>query len=346
MYSLRTRLVDFNVTLGPLCACSIIACAFAIKLPKQDHSHWREKIVKIDFLGAFILLVAVFGLLIGLDSGSNVSWNSPVAIAGLCTAPLFIVFVLVEKHVATHPFAPLRIILNRSLFANYLCNFCGGASFLSILFFSPLYWQVVYDYKASQAGTLLAPSIIGGVTGSVIGGQYMKRTGKYFWITVTSYTILIGGVLLTLLSTGILFKNLPLMVVGTAICAFTNGLAITTTLIGLIANAAPEDQAVTTACSYLFRSLGSVFGVSMSATAFNQTLRKSLSAALKDGEDAEELAKRVRAGLSYFRSLEPHLKEIVRTCYADASRAAFGVAVLLAVSSAVFAWFIREKKLT
>jgi hypothetical protein len=83
----------------------------------------------------------------------------------------------------------------------------------------------------------------------------------------------------------------------------------------------------------------------MCATAFNQTLRKSLQVALDGDKDAAEIAERVREGLSYFRGLEPHLRDIVRECYSQATRAALGVGLGIVVWSAVFAWFIREKRL-
>ena len=173
----------------------------------------------------------------------------------------------------------------------------------------------------------------------------MKKTGKYYWITVIAYSNLFVGLAIILLFAGIIKESIPIMVVGTAITAFSNGVGVTTTLIGLIANADHKDQAVATACSYLFRSLGSVFGISMCATAFNQTLRKSLERALSGDKDAEEIAERVRSSLAYFRGLEPGLKEVVRGCYAESTRAALTVSVGLVIGSAVFAWFIREKKL-
>lgn len=280
-----------------------------------------------------------------MDRGSNVSWSDPITIAGLCTSPLFVVFVLVERYVASHPLAPFRIILNRTLFACYLCNFFSFGGWLAALFFIPLYWQVIGDLRASQAGLLLVPCIFCGVSGSLFGGFYMKRTGKYYWITSIAYSNLVLGLALVLLFSGVILANIPLMLVGTCICSFANGIGVTTTLVGLIANATHKDQAVATACSYLFRALGSVFGVSMCATAFNQTLRKSLQAALRGDADAEEIAERVRASLSYFRSLEPGLKEAVRECYGQSTRAALGVSVGLVVGSAVSAWFVREKRL-
>ena len=301
--------------------------------------------MKIDFLGAIILIVAVFGLLVGLDRGSNVSWTNPIAIAGLATTPLFIVFVLVEKYVASNPFAPGHIILSKDLLACYLCNFFSMSGWFAALFFIPLYWQVSGDFSASKAGLLLVPSTICGVSGSLLGGYYMKYTKRYYWITVVTYANLTIGVALILLFAGTVTQSLPMMVVGTCICAFSTGLGLTTTLTSIIANASHADQAVATACSYLFRSLGSVFGVSMCATTLNQTLRNALANALHGDKDAAEIAERVRAGLSYFRSLDPHLKHVVQQCYGQATRAALGVSLGLVAGSAVFAWFVRERSL-
>lgn len=218
---------------GPMCALAIVVVGAVLHLPEQDRSHWKEKILKIDFLGAAILIVAVAGLLVGLDRGSNGDWHSPVTIAGLCMTPLFIVFVLVEKYVARHPFAPGHIILNRSLFACYLCNFFSFGGWLASLYFIPLYWQVVGNYSAAKAGLLLVPSIITGVCGSLVGGFYMKRTGHYYWITVISYTNLTAGLALILMCTGLVIQSIKVMVVGACICSFSNGLGVTTTLIGL-----------------------------------------------------------------------------------------------------------------
>lgn len=194
----------------------------------------------------------------------------------------------------------------------------------------------------------------------------MKRTARYYWLTVIAYSNLTVGLAVILLFAGTVKQSIPVMVLGSCICAFSNGTGVTTTLIGLcmfpslfsprilsaykantptVANASHPDQAVATACSYLFRSLGSVFGVSMCATAFNQTLRRSLHAALDGDKDAAEIAERVREGLSYFRSLDPQLKEVVKECYGEATRAALMVGVVLVAGSAVFAWFIQEKSL-
>jgi hypothetical protein len=48
---------------------------------------------------------------------------------------------LVELKVAAEPFAPGRIVFERSLFACYLCNFFSFAGWLSALFYVPLFFQ-------------------------------------------------------------------------------------------------------------------------------------------------------------------------------------------------------------
>lgn len=43
-----------------------------MRLPKTETTNWKSKLRRVDFLGAFILVSAVFTLLLGLDRGSNV----------------------------------------------------------------------------------------------------------------------------------------------------------------------------------------------------------------------------------------------------------------------------------
>jgi MFS family permease len=329
---------------GPLCAIAITAVAIVLQMPQQDHSHWKDKIMKVDFLGAITLITAVFGLLLGLDRGSNFSWRAPVTIAALSTTPLFMVFILVEKY-AANPFAPLRIILNRNLLPCYLCNFFAFAAYMATLFYTPLYWQVRYDLSASKAGLLLVPCITTGVMGSLASGFYMKRTGRYYFLTGSAYTLLLCGLTAVLLFSGTVAELVPGMVLGTCMASIGNGIGVTTTLIALIATVAHSDQAIVTASSYLFRSLGSVFGIAMGATAFNSALRSRLEHALGRGEDAEEVARKVRESISYLKELEPSVREVVRDAYGSSARAAFGVCLVLSVGCAASGWFVREKRL-
>ncbi|THW86473.1 MFS general substrate transporter [Aureobasidium pullulans] len=331
----------------PLCVLAFVVVGSVLKLPEREQTDWKQKLRRIDFLGAAILICAVFTLLLALDRGSNVSWKANITIISISLSiPLFILFVFVEMKVASEPFAPGHIIFNRSLFACYLCNFFSFSGWLAALFYIPLYFQAVDGLTATQAGVRLIPGIIAGVSGSLFGGFYMQRTGKFYWLTVIAYTCLVVGMTTVFLFTGFVVNSTIGIIIGMCICGSGNGVGVTSTLIGLIANASREDQAVATACSYLFRSLGSVFGVSISATLANQSLRDNLASALSNGNAAAEIAERVRESLAYINTLEPGVRALVRECYAQSTRAAFGLEIGLVAGAAVSAWFIREKALS
>lgn len=309
-----------------MCVLAFIAVALVLKLPKKEVSDWKTKFGRIDFLGAFVLIGAVFTMLLGLDSGSNNSWSATITIVSLCISfPLFILFLFVEFKFAAEPFAPRRIVLDRSLIACYLCNFFSFAGWLSVLFYLPLFFQAVDGLSASQAGARLLPGIVAGVSGSLFGGLLMQKTGKYYWLTVCAYTLLTLGLVPIVLCTGLVVNNTYGISVGLVMCGFGNGIGVTTSLIGLIANASTEDQAVATACSYLFRSLGSVVGLSISATVVQQSLKTQLTEGLRSGKDAEQIAMRVRESLDYVNTLEPRAREIVRQCYGAATRNGFSL---------------------
>jgi hypothetical protein len=115
---------------------------FVLDLPKVEHSHYREKVGKIDFLGAFSLVVAVLAFLVGMDRGGNVAWSDTVTIVFLSISiPLFALFVFIEMRIAANPFAPGHIIFDRPLFASYLSNFFSLAAHMGVVFYVPLYFQ-------------------------------------------------------------------------------------------------------------------------------------------------------------------------------------------------------------
>lgn len=331
----------------PICIAAFIAVYFVLDLPKVDETDWRNKLARVDFLGAVMLIAATSCLLISLDNGSNVGWNNILTLSCLIASiPLYIGFLVVEMKIAAHPFAPGRVIFDRSLFAAYMSNFFVMAGYMAMIFYFPLFFQAVDGLSSTQSGIRLMPGIVGSVTGSIGGGIIMKKTGKYYWLTVIANTaVLIGGIVL-FLNSGVLFHQPWLIILGLFIMSLGGGTGVTTSLIALISNAAPADQAVVTACSYLFRSLGSVIGVSLGATVVQQTLRTTLRQSLDDGDEADRIVDEVRHSLDYILKLDPATMKIVRHCYQTAISATFGMTLVIVSGAVVSSFFIREKRLS
>lgn len=122
--------------------------------------------------------------------------------------------------------------------------------------------------------------------------------------------------------------------------------AVTSTLIAIIANAAPDDTAVAIACSYLFRSLGTTLGISISTAVLQQVLRTGLAASLGDDDDrARQIEEGVRQSLDYIKKLEPEVANLVRECYAVAVQWAYLPVALFAFGALLSSVWVREKKL-
>ena len=331
---------------GPLCAIAFIAVYFILESDFGSHMKWSKRLRQIDLLGALTLVSAVFFLLLGLDRGSNVSWLDKITLGSCGLAIiLFALFVLVEVKVAAHPFAPGHIIFGRDLFANYLVNFnCFSAHLLS-LFYVPLYLQAALGLSASATGKFMIPSVLFSVVASISSGKYMKKTGKYYCFTICTVVSMVFGSIIVVLCSG-LVATLPVMViVGLSFSAIGQGGSVTTTLISTLANSEPSEQAVAVACTYLFRTLGSIIGITLASTVVQQMLRTLLKERLESGHEAERIVMKVRESLEYIKVLDPKTREIVVRCYQKATNAAFGLAVGFAIMGLVSSFWIKESKL-
>ncbi|PHH69768.1 hypothetical protein CDD82_7515 [Ophiocordyceps australis] len=330
---------------APMCALAWISVYYVLDVPSPTKSHWLAKMRQIDFLGAFVLIFAVMALLLGLDSGSNLGWSHPITIASVCAAPfLFVLFVLIEVRVASHPFAPGHIIFDRALFACYLANFFSVASTFGALFFLPLYLQAVEGQSATTSGALLVPSMLASVVASVGSGWTIKKTGRFYAITILSYAVQATGISCMIASIWVRFMGGE--VASLAFMSGGAGAGLTITLIGLLANASTDDTAVVVACSYLFRSLGSSIGISVSSAAMQQVLRTQLTSRLHNGDAARRVEKRVRQNLDFIHLLPQHIADIVRDSYQLATIGALVPSLVFSLIAFLVAFWIREKSLS
>uniref|UniRef100_A0A0W0FKX4 Putative member of the major facilitator superfamily n=1 Tax=Moniliophthora roreri TaxID=221103 RepID=A0A0W0FKX4_MONRR len=303
--------------------CPAIAIAFcsvslALDLAPPETSDFKAKIKRVDFGGALSLVLTIFFFLYGLERGGNISWNDNYTIGALvASAVLFLVFGVIEIKLAKEPFAPKRIIFNRGLIASYLVNFFGIASQMAMVIF-------------------------GGVSGSLVGGLVIQATGRYYWVTVAGYFLQTMGLMEVTLSAGVLFTSVISLAIGLLVSGFGNGGGITTSLIALISNAGPEDQAIATAVSYLFRSLGSVVGLSIGSTILQDSLRNTLRRELT-GQDVNEIVRRVRESLKYLDELDSQTKTVVKGSYESSIHITMWFSIGLAICAFSSSLFIREK---
>ncbi|KAI0631489.1 MFS general substrate transporter [Trametes polyzona] len=333
----------------PLTMLAILSVSFGLKLPRPSAGDLRAKLARIDFAGAGALVLAVFTLLFGLDRGGNVAWRDRLTVASLAASALAAaLFAAVELRWAREPFAPRRIVADRALVASYLCNMFSSAAAVSLVYLISLYLQAVRGARASDVGVILLPTIFGGVTGSLSTGLVMQSTGRYYVLTVAVFTLMLVGNTTVALVTGVVKFSLAGLIIGSATNNLGYGSGLTSTIVSLIANAGPEDQAIATAVSYLFRSLGSVIGLSVGTTLTQDVLRQRLRARLSGagaGANVDEIVRRVRESLGYLEQLEPAVREKVVLSYQDGLQAGFWFTVACSATTVLVSFYIKEKPL-
>lgn len=85
----------------------------------------------------------------------------------------------------------------------------------------PLYFQAVGGASATQSGALLVPGMIASVVASLGGGWIIKRSGRFYWIIVLSYGLLLLSVLP--LTVSVWLKSIPGIVFGLVLLALGSG---------------------------------------------------------------------------------------------------------------------------
>ncbi|KAI6709798.1 major facilitator superfamily transporter, partial [Diplocarpon mali] len=238
-------------------------------------TRWASNLRKVDFLGALTLVLAVFTLLIAVDRGSNVAWRDTTTLACLLLSlPLSVAFIYIEMRVARHPFAPGHVIFDRSLFASYACNFFAMASLHGLhVLHPPVSTGRGRDVRhCSWDPPRPGDALLG-------GGESVRRLAD-----AEDREVLLADDRLPRDERRGHGRRVP--------------------------NASAQDQAIATACSYLFRSLGSVVGISVAATVLQQSLRTRLIETLDSGEEADRIVEGVKKSLEFIKELEPAVRTL------------------------------------
>lgn len=156
----------------------VIALAFiASKMPRLASGLKA----RVDWLGAFLILVFAVPLLLALTWGAdgNYAWTSPqiLGLFGLSAASL-IAFLFVESRHES-PILPLTLFKNPTFAWGALARFMIGAGFLGAILFLSLYLVQVQGVSATAAGTATIPLTVGLIIGAIGSGQIASRMGRY-----------------------------------------------------------------------------------------------------------------------------------------------------------------------
>ncbi|KAK5166901.1 uncharacterized protein LTR77_007630 [Saxophila tyrrhenica] len=303
---------------------------FTVDVPVKDTE--TDKIRRVDFSGAFALVATLVLLLLGLNSGGNiVPWTHPLVLVSLPLSAVFLlVFIYVEDRVASEPVIPVRLLLNQTVAAACLTNWFATMSVFALIYYGPIYFQVISGISATRAGTLFIPQSAGTAIGSLGSGLIMRATGKYWWLNIVIQVMMVTGCSLVLATFNATVADVPpfiyLFLIGTAY-----GSMLTITLISLIASVDHKYQAVITSASYAFRSTGSSIGITIASTVFQNLLKQGLFERFPDHPDE---IRRIRDNVDELKHLPRGWRDGAIEAYVDAFRGVWVVVLGFAILTA------------
>ncbi|KZV76627.1 MFS general substrate transporter [Peniophora sp. CONT] len=332
----------------PLAMLAFGTVGALLNIPGHRKVALEDKLRRIDFVGSFCLIATVASLLVTLDRGGDVGWSNVQTTIPFGIFVVFLIALIVtERNFAREPVIPGKTLTNPTYLVIYLSNMASRGTIISTTFYISLYIRAVSGKTAAQAGTALLPSIIGGLMGSLAGGRYTQATGRFKKITVMLNAGMMLGSLFIALFTGVLGHFYIALELGFFLVSIANGCAMNTTLVSLVAEAGPEEQAVASGVLYLFRSLGSVCFLSISSTIFQDTLRRLLQRGLSgyDMDDVEKIVGKVREALSNIEELDAETRSVVHDAYGKSLQVIFGFCLVLAVCAFLTSVFLKDRVL-
>ncbi|KAF4582164.1 Multidrug resistance protein fnx1 [Ophiocordyceps camponoti-floridani] len=317
---------------------SAVTAAILVKVPPKQSK--KSLLARIDFVGVLLTTSFLVILLLGLNSGGNiVPWTHPLP---LVTIPLsFVIFAgfLWWESRARQPIIPIKLLMVRTVLAACVCNLLCTMITMAGIFHVPLYFQVLGD-SATGAGLKMLPSPLGISIFSVGAGFVMKRTGRYYWLGVSSVLVLIGGVIIFTLQgkySPLWYSSVAFFFVGGGY-----GAMLTVTLLACVAAVDHSQQAVVTSATYLGRSVGGTVGVTLGSAVYQNVLKARLWARFGGLPGAAEEIGRIRNDLSELKRLPPGWHDGVIDSFMEAFQSVWLVMLAIAVAALVSISMMRQ----
>ncbi|GBC02629.1 hypothetical protein RclHR1_04720001 [Rhizophagus clarus] len=325
----------------PLGAITVVIVIFLLHIPRPKGS-LLQKLKRIDYSGTVIAVASTIALLLPLNwGGSNYPWSSPIIIVLLIVGFIgYIIFGFVESKLAIEPVAPPHLFKRLHVVGCFVTNFFQGMAFFSLVYYVPLYFQVVKGDTATGSGLELIPLILGVVAASISTGQAVSRTDKVAYRTlcvIGAALIAVGVGLITLWdeNTGRAAQIGYMIIAG-----FGIGCIMQTTLLCAQGIVEYKDVASVTALLMFFRLIGAVFGVAVVGTIFSNVL----TADLEKTAIPPEFITAVKDSATVVHQLPLEIRGQVITAYVNALRAAFTAEIPISILCFIASLFMGNHK--
>ncbi|CAG9962919.1 unnamed protein product [Clonostachys byssicola] len=178
-----------NLPLGAVTAAVVL---FLVKMPDRpsteeedqqrgQFSRLKSFFSKLDVIGTTLLMPCMICLNLALQwGGTTLPWSNWRVI--LCLSMFGVTFILwcyVQYSRGDQATLPVRIMKQRSVASGTWFSFSHGALRSLIIYYIPIWFQVVKDTNAEQSGINFLAASIAMVASVILTGQLTSRIGYY-----------------------------------------------------------------------------------------------------------------------------------------------------------------------
>ncbi|KAE8385570.1 major facilitator superfamily domain-containing protein [Aspergillus alliaceus] len=299
----------------------------------------------IDLSGACVLILGLSSQLIGLSLGGNeLPWsNIWVTVSLVASVILLGAFVLIETKTSAIPLIPPSLLRGILPIATQISNVCVGMAAYAFLFTLPLLFQVILLDSAATAGARLAIPSLATPIGGLISGIVMSRWGKLAHLVRAGALLMCVGNLLVM---SLQFNDAGWKYFIYVIPAsLGQGIVYPGILFTFLAAFDHADHAVSASTVYLVRSLGTVWGVAITSTIIQNTLRSGLAEALSGVPNKWKIIDDIRHSVSAIHNLPPEIQLAARLVYYRGIRLSFLASACFGFVATIAAFFTKGKGL-
>lgn len=332
----------------------IVAAAIFIFLNLPDGSPglgasgsaFKDNLKRVDFLGSFLLVSSLMIILIAASlGGKQIAYNSRTFICLVILSSILLVsFIITEAYISKEPIIPMEIMLVRTVLASSLANWFYTMGTYVNLFYVPLFFEAVMGLTATKSGLRLIPNFFAVSLGSVGAGLYMRRTGRYYKLTVVVGLIALLGMInmIELNSASPPWIQFTVLLLP----GFAYSSILTVTLLSLIAAVPVKYQACTTSIQYTFRATGSTLGVAIASAIFQAITRTNLQekihSIVSDDKLADKIIRKALENTNYSQEAPTLIKDAIRNSYSLACRGTFIFSALCIALGYVSSLLMKE----
>ncbi|KAL9036194.1 MAG: hypothetical protein Q9214_006245 [Letrouitia sp. 1 TL-2023] len=338
----------------PVCGAALFLIVPFLNLKYRREGTIWDRLKRVDWIGNAVLTAAVTAILLALAwAGTKHPWGSWRTIVPLILGFLGLFgFVAIQwSGYVDEPTTPPQLFSNRTSIAVFVMAFVHGLLLLWVIYFLPVYFQAVLGSTPTRSGVQIFPIATTIAPAAAIAGVLVTVTGQYRIFHFIGFAFMAAGagsmaVLDSKSTTGAWVGFQLLFGLG-------NGMVFNTMIPPLLASLPTSEVATATATWTFMRSFGSIWGIAIPSSIFNDRINRLVVDRLADQPDIAALLVKggayEKATATFIRSLPlsvDNVRDKVVQIYVDALHIVFYTIIPFAVLGIPIALFIKGYNLT